>query len=122
MPGIFLTFIPAAFLVWALQRWNQSRPRFEHPLWRSYTAFTAPSFGTGSMLLWMFWMFFTFRAASQGGFLVYAPVLERAGGLGALLALTGFVISLPGKGKLQWPACGLSVLMTLLGAMAGLSE
>ena len=117
--NIFLMFIPAGLLVWAFQRWIHTKPMFERPHWRSYTAFAAFTLGSASVLLWIFvglW------ALVRGGFPYYDPVLLRMYGLGALLGLAGFVISFPGKGKLRWPACGIAGLMTFLWIAAATAE
>ena len=117
--GIFLVFVPAALLVWAVHRWVHSKPMFELPHWRSYTAFAAFSLGGTSVLLWVF--LFAWSLV-RGGFPFYDPILLSAYRWGLLLSLAGLVISFPGKGKLRWPACGLSSLMLFLWFMAAEGE
>src|SRR5215469_14041666 len=112
---IFLTLMPATIVVWALLRWDKSAPRFEKPLWRSCTAFAAFCFSVASVLLWVFTAIW---ALARRGFPYYDPVLLRIYGFGALLGLIGFLVSLPGKGKLRWPACGVAALMTFLWLVA----
>ena len=117
--GVILTFIPAALLVWAVQRWVHSKPMFELPLWRSYTAFTAFSLSCISVLLWVFLLTWSLIGV---GFPFYDPVLLSAYRWGLQVSLVGFVCSFPGKGKLRWPACGLSFLMFFLWFTAAEGE
>jgi hypothetical protein len=117
--GIFLMMIPGGIIVWAVQRWVHSKPLFEMPLWRSSLACASFALGSASVLLWIFvglW------ALVRGGFPFYDPVLLRMYAIGALLGLAGFVFSLPGKGKLRWPACGIAALMTFLWIAAATGE
>src|SRR5215469_15186469 len=115
----FLMVIPSGLLVWALQRWIQSKPRFELPHWRSYTAFAAFCVSAASVTLWVFTGIW---ALARGGFPYYDPVLLRLYSFGFFSSLTALLISLPGKGKLRWPACGIGVLMTFLWFAAATSE
>ena len=117
--AIFFIIIPAALLVLALQHWSELVPKFEHPLWRSYTAFVAFCLSSVSVLLWVFmdvWALF------RGGFPKYDPVLLRMYAFGALLGLAGFVTSLPGKGKLRWPVCFVSFAMLFMWFAAAVME
>ena len=57
-----------------------------------------------------------------GGFPFYDPVLLRFYLWGFLTSLTGLLTGILGKGKLRWPSCGLSVLMTFLWFAAALGE
>jgi hypothetical protein len=98
---------------WALLRWQKAQPRFESPMWRSYIAFAAFSFGGLSLFLYLVaWAF------ARGGFAYYAPALLRSYAIGLLLALVGLLFSFPGKGKLRWPASWVSSLMIILWFLA----
>jgi len=111
--------MPLLILIWAIWRWAQTSPRFCRPVWRSYAAFVAICLAGVSSLLWLI---LSVWARVRGGFPFYDPVVLRFYRWGLLLGLAGFVSSLPGKGKLRWPACGLSALMTFLWFGAALSE
>ena len=94
--------------IWASQRWWKSEPKFEPPKWRSCLAFSAFSLGGLSVLLWFALAAF---ALLRGGFRFYDSFLLRCFGIGLILGLAGFAFSLPGKGKLRWPACFISFSM-----------
>ena len=110
---------PLVGLAWALWRWVRSQPRITEPVWRSYVAIGAISFAGISSLLWLISIVW---AGVIGGFPYYDPVLLRFYRWGALTSLSGLLISFVGKGKLRWPACGLSSLMVLLWFMAATGE
>jgi len=55
-------------------------------------------------------------------FLHYDPFLLRCYAVGLLLGLIGFVLSLPGKGKLRWPACLISFAMVFMWLVAASME
>jgi hypothetical protein len=50
------------------------------------------------------------------------PFLLRFYRWGPLTSVAGLFTSILGKGKLRWPSCGLSVLMTFLWFAAALGE
>ncbi len=113
-----LIILPGAILAWALQRWGRTSPRIVEPAWRSYAAI-------GATLL---------VASSDLMLIVYGVLVEMSGNgscdhslcpwvarLGFFAAPIGLLASLPGNGKLRWPACGLSAFMTLLWLVAGLA-
>jgi hypothetical protein len=82
-------------------------------------ALMAFGFGGLSLLLWLaliLWALF------HGGFRYYDPFLLRCYGVGLLLGLGGLVLSLPGKGKLRWPACFISSAMMFLWFVAASME
>jgi len=95
----------------ALRSWWKSEPRWELPLWRSRLAFAAFSLGALSVVLWFVLLIW---ARVGGGFPFYDRVLLRCYGLGLLLGLGGFVLSLPSKGKLRWPACFISFAVVFM--------
>jgi hypothetical protein len=110
--------VPGTF-GWALRRWWKSVPRFELPIWRSRLALGAFSLGGLSVLLWFFLVIW---AVARGGFRYYDPILLRCYGVGLLLGLGGFVLGLPGKGKLRWPACLISFAMVFMWFVAASME
>lgn len=63
-----------------------------------------------------------FGASVIGGFPIYDSVLLRFYRWGLLRGLAGLLVSFGAKGKLRWPACGLSSLMVFLWFMAASSE
>src|SRR5882724_4884520 len=105
-------------LAWAFRRWWKSEPRFESPAWRSQVALAAFSLGSLSVALWVVLVIW----ARIGGFRHYDPILLRCYGVGLVLALGGFVSSLPGKGKLRWPACLISLAMVFMWFVAASME
>jgi hypothetical protein len=70
----------------------------------------------------MLWFALVAWAVARGGFPFYDPVLLRCYGIGLLLGLGGFVTSLPGKGKLRWPACFISFAMVFMWFVAASGE
>jgi hypothetical protein len=114
---ILIYAAPPAILVWAVERWWRISPRISEPSWRSYVAIGAiASAGISSML----WLVSIVWARVIGGFPYYDPVLLRFYHWGFWTSTVGLFISLIGKGKLRWPACGLSFLMELFWAMAAM--
>ena len=105
--------------VWAMAIWLGSETKFEAPRWRSYLATGAFGLGGLSVLLWFFLAIWAFL---RGGFRFYDPVLLRSYGIGLLLGLGGFITSLPGKGKLRWPACFVSFAMVFMWLIAASME
>src|SRR5215469_11290367 len=91
--------VPGAIGLTAV-RWWASEPKFELPKWRSCLALAAFSLALLSDLLW-FWL--VIMAFAKGGFRFYDSFLLGCYGIGFLLGLCGFLISLPAKGKLRWP-------------------
>jgi len=106
-------------LGWALNRWRKSTQRFQTPEWRSRLAVAAFSLGGLSALLWFVIVIW---ALVGGGFRYYDPILLRSFGLGLLLSLGGFVLSLPAKGKLRWPGCIISCAMVFMWLVAASME
>jgi hypothetical protein len=104
---------------WTFRRWLRSSPRISLPVWRSYSAVFAFSLATLSFLLWL--VLFAW-ARAIGGFPYYHPVVMRFYGWGFLTGAAGLLVSLIGKGKLRWPACGLAALMAFLWLAAATSE
>jgi hypothetical protein len=115
---IFL-WLPLLVLFWAVRRWARSTPKISRPAWRSYVAFAATTLVTLSALLWVTSLLW---ARVIGGFPFYDPVLLRFYRWGFLTSLAGLLTSIAGKGKLRWPSCGLSALMTFLWFAAALGE
>jgi hypothetical protein len=76
-------------------------------------------FATLSFLLWL--ILFAW-AHSIGGFPFYDPVVMHFYGWGFLTGASGIAMSLAGKGRLRWPAGGVSVLMTFLWIAAAAGE
>ena len=111
--------LPVLMLVWALWRWWHTAPLIIQPAWRSYVAFIAITLGGISSLLWLVSIVW---AGVIGGFAYYDPVVLRFYRWGFFTGVAGFLISFAGKGKLRWPACGLSFLMAMLWMMAATSE
>jgi hypothetical protein len=113
-----LFMVPLGFLAWSVRRWLRTAPRIVSPAWRSYFAFAAISLAGISVLIWIVMGIW---AQAIGGFPFYDPILMRIYAWGLLTGLAGFVASLVGKGKLRWPACGVSAVMTFLwlAAMSG---
>jgi hypothetical protein len=118
MSFVFL-WLPVAVLFWAIWRWTRSTPRIDTPAWRSYVAFVATAFVGLSALLWVISILW---ARAIGGFPYYDPVLLRFYRWGGLTSLAGLLTSVMGKGKLRWPSCGLSVLMTFLWFAEAMGE
>jgi|SRR5215467_2771503 len=110
---------PPAILIWALRRWWRISPRISEPAWRSYLAIGAIGFAGISSLLWLVSLIW---ARVIGGFPYYDHVLLGFYRWGGWTSTVGLFISLIGKGKLRWPACGLSFLMELFWAMAAMGE
>ena len=110
--------VPIA-LAWAFIRWWRSNPRFVMPQWRSRLALAAFVTGGLSVLLWIF---LAFWARLRGGFRYYDPILLRCYGIGLILGFTGFISSLPAKGKLRWPACFISGAMVFMWLVAASME
>jgi hypothetical protein len=111
-------FVPVA-LGWTIWTWWRSSPKFESPKWRSYLGFGAFSLAGISTLLFPF---LAIWARVRGGFPFYDPVLLRCYGLGFMLGVGGFLLSLPGKGKVRWPACAISFAMMFIWLMAASAE
>ena len=106
-------------LAWTLARWFRSSPRFEMPKWRSRLAFVAFMIGGLSAALYVLLILW---ALLRGGFAYYDPALLRSYGIGLLLGLAGFALSLPAKGKLRWPACAISAAMMFMWLVAASME
>src|SRR5215472_12588409 len=96
--------VPAA-VVWAIRRWRKSESKFEPPRWRSALALAAFSLGGASALLWVVLALWSIVIRP---FPFYDPFLLGCYRVGLLLGLVGFVLGLPGKGKLRWPGCFIS--------------
>ncbi|MGB7281292.1 MAG: hypothetical protein WBE13_03435 [Candidatus Acidiferrum sp.] len=111
--------LQAGVFCWALRRWLQASPRISPPAWRSYTAICAFCFAVVSFVLWL--VLFVW-ARVVGGFPYYDPFVLRFYGFGLLTGTMGLVGGLIGKGKLRWPACGMSALMAFLWLAAASSE
>ena len=103
---------------WAILRWWASESKFESPQWRSSLAFGAFGLGGASALLY----FVLVLWAVIKPFRFYDPFLLRCYGVGLLLGLVGFLLSLPGKGKLRWPACFISFAMAFMWFVAASME
>jgi hypothetical protein len=103
--------VPLGFLAWSVRRWLHTTPRIVSPAWRCYFAFTATSLAGVSVLVWIVMEIW---ARAIGGFPFYDPILMRLYAWGFMTGFAGLVAGLVGKGKLRWPACGVSALMTLL--------
>jgi hypothetical protein len=115
---VFLV-LPMVIILWAIFRWSDSSPRISKPRWRYYLAVAAAALAGASTALWLISIVW---ARVIGGFGFYDPVLLRFYRWGALTAMGGLLVSLAGKGKLRWPTCGVSVLMTLLWFAAAMGE
>jgi hypothetical protein len=126
MPALFRLVFPylvfaslLAILVWAFQRWWRTPARIGVPAWQSYVAIGAFGLAALSFLLWL--ILFAW-AHAIGGFPFYHPVVMRFYAWGFLTGACGIAMSLAGKGKLRWPACGVSALMTFLWIAAATGE
>jgi hypothetical protein len=106
-------------LTWTIWTWWNSSPRVESPEWRSYLGLGALNLAGISALLFLF---LAIWARVRGGFPFYDPVLLRCYGLGFITGAGGFLLSLPGKGKVRWPACVISFAMMFIWIMAASSE
>src|SRR5437773_11314341 len=117
--AVLFVVLPLAILAWAFWRWARSSPRIVVPPWRSYVALAAIGLAGISSLLWLTGFIW---ARVIGGFPFYDPVHMSLMRCGILTSFVGLLVSFVGKGKLRWPACGVSLLMTLFWAMAALAE
>lgn len=111
--------LPLLILLWAIWRWAETSPRIAPPRWRYYSAIVAVGLAGISALLWFISITW---ARAIGGFPFYDPVLLRFYRWGGLTAMAGLLVSFLGKGKLRWPTCGLSLLMTFLWFAAAMGE
>jgi|HubBroStandDraft_6_1064221.scaffolds.fasta_scaffold2815163_1 hypothetical protein len=111
--------LPPAALVLTLWYGMRSSPRIAEPVWRGYSAIGAATLAGVSVILWVFSFVW---AQKVGGFGYYDPVLMRFYRCGSITGLAGLVAGFGGAGKLKWPACGLSTLMTLLWLIAATGE
>src|ERR1700680_2497993 len=105
LPIILAVF---AYLALRFRHWMRSSPRFFPPLWRSKISFIGFAFGSASCLLYLATIAV---AIGKGGFRYYDPLLLNIYGVGLVTASIGFVLSIPGKGKLHVPAILSSLLM-----------
>jgi hypothetical protein len=117
--GALFLGLPLVILAWAIWRWFRASPRIGVPVWRGYVAIVAIGLAGMSALLWVVSLIW---ARAIGGFPYYDPVLLRFYGWGSTTSAIGLLFSFVGKGKLRWPACGLSFLMTALWFMAAMGE
>jgi len=60
------------------------------------------------------WFALALWSLATGGFRHYDPFLLRSYAVGLLLGLVGFALGLPGKGRLRWPACLISLEMVFM--------
>lgn len=118
-PPYLITVVLLVIFFSALRRWLRSSPRIAIPTWRGYSAISAFSLAGISLIMWV--VLFAW-AQAIGGFGFYNPVVLRFYRWGFLTGAAGLLISLIGKGKLRWPACGLSALMAFLWLAAATSE
>jgi hypothetical protein len=116
----YLVFLlQSGIFYWAFRRWLRASPRIAAPAWRSYSAICAFCFALVSFILWL--VLFAW-AQVVGGFPYYDPFVLRFYGFGFLTGTIGLLCGLIGKGKLRWPACGMSALMAFLWLAAASSE
>jgi len=101
---------PVVF-VWAGWRWWKTKPKFEEPLWRAYWGLAAFGLGGLSLLVWMISIVWALAVA---GFPYFDPGLLQFYRTGLYLGLAGVFASIPGQGKLRWPACVISFIMAVL--------
>lgn len=110
LPGLIL-----AFVVW---HWLETSPRIVEPAWRSYAAI-----GASGLVAWSIFLFTVYAIlvgmGTTGTCEYWVCGLIALSGFAA--APLGFLASLLGNGKLRWPACGLSALMTVFWLIVGLA-
>lgn len=97
--------------VLAIVRWWRAERRIELPAWRAYLAVAAFGMATLSVLLWYTSVLWT---TWKYGFSLYDQFFPRLDAPGAVLAVGGILLSVPGKGKLKWPACFISFAMAYM--------
>jgi hypothetical protein len=119
MPLNLLWGLVSVTLVWALRRWWKSGLRWELPVWRSRLAFAAFSLSGLSVALWFV---LAIWSLTRGGIPALDPTLRHCYSAGELLGLGGFVLGLPGAGKLKWPACCISFAMVFMWLSASFFE
>jgi hypothetical protein len=108
----------ATILILTIRDWLRTSPRVLAPAWRTYFAVGAITVLSFSELLWT--VSAVWIAVQRGA--SYNPVFQWIGALGFFAAPTALLAGLFGKGKLRWPACGLSVLMMYSWLALGLSD
>ena len=113
-----LLILPGVILAWALHRWWRTSPRIVEPVWRSYAAIGASGLATWSIFLFIVYSILV-AMGTTGTCEYWVCGLIALSGFAA--APLGFLASLPGNGKLRWPACGLSALVTAFWLIAGLA-
>lgn len=106
---LFLLVGPAAILTRAIRRWWATSPRIDVPAWRTYVAIGAVVLVALADLSWL--AYGIWSNVGSGG---YNSLIPRAARFGFLAAPAALVASLLGKGKLRWPAFGLSAVLTFL--------
>jgi hypothetical protein len=117
--GLIFLLLPLPILFWAIWRWARSTPKIGMPAWRSFAAIAAAFLVGLSAVLWVTSLIW---ARVIGGFPFYDPILMRFYRWGFLTSAAGLMTGLVGKGKLRWPSCGLSALMTFLWFAAATGE
>ena len=113
-----LIIFPGLILAWAIYRWWRTSPRILEPAWRSHAAIVAAVLVALSDLMMM--VYGVLEEMSGNGSCDHSLCTSVAT-VGFFAGPFGFLTSLPGNGKLRWPACGLSVLMTVFWLIAGLA-
>ncbi len=95
--------------------WAKQRDKIDLPKGRSSLALLGLVLGSVSVLLELVFMI---HAQITGGFPYYHPTLLRGIRWGGSTGLLGFILALPGKGRLRLPA----VVASLFGSLVWFAE
>ena len=118
VPLIFL--IPlSVYMTRALWKWLKTLPDDRAHGWRASLGLLSFGLATASLLL----VCYTgLRSRAYGGFPYYSPFLLNLLRAGVGLGTSGFLLGLPAKGSLRWPAVISSFVTAALWVIVATSE